>query len=165
MGKLINANLHRFHDKAAISLPGNGETVYLTAHAARQLAHALHACARSIETKDFLYSNFGTMEVCPDYTPQNTIEKRYGTVLRVYDNGGKTCDRYTILPPRWARQYRERDRSFSAIAASERPFHPQGFGQHVSAVPGHHLGKRVAWATLPHDVQRFAKRAFPEYAP
>lgn len=91
---------------------------------------------------------------------------RYGTVLRAYDNGGKTCDRYTVMPPRWARDYREtRPGEFMAIGASSHPFHPQGFGQHCSAVAGPHLGRRVTWADLPADVQRFARQSFPEYAP
>ena len=107
-------------------------------------------------------------------------EKRYGTVLRCYDNGGKTLDRYTIVPPRWAKEYRERStyrnaggeligtgdpRCFSAIAASADPFYALGFGQHVSAMPGPHLGKRIVWSDLPPDVQRFARESFPEFAP
>lgn len=93
-----------------------------------------------------------------------TILQRYGTVLRCYDNGGKSADRYTIIPPRWAREYRERGPSeFVALASSERPFHPQGFGQHVSAAAGPHLGKRICWGDVPADVQRFARQSFPEY--
>lgn len=95
----------------------------------------------------------------------NAIEKRYGTVLRCYDNGGKTCDRYTIIPPRWAKDYHERGALFCAIASDANPFHPQGFGQCVSAVPGPHLGKRIRWDELPEDVQKFARQSFPEYAP
>lgn len=91
--------------------------------------------------------------------------KRYGTELRIYDNGGKTADRYTIIPPRYAKQYQERQPfTWQAIGASEKPFHPQGFGMHVSAQPGPHLGKRVHWSTIPADVQRFAGSSFPEFA-
>lgn len=91
---------------------------------------------------------------------------RYGTVLRCYDNGGRSYDRYTIIPPRQAHEYRE-DRAglFMAIGASERPFNPHGFGQCVSATPGPHLGRRVRWDALPEDVQKFARQVFPEYAP
>lgn len=94
-----------------------------------------------------------------------TTLERYGTVLRCYDNGGKTFDRYTVVPPRWAKEERERDGTFVCIGASEHPFHPQGFGQHSSAMAGPHLGKRVTWADLPPDVQQFARQSFPDYAP
>ena len=94
-----------------------------------------------------------------------TILERYGTVLRCYDNGGKTFDRYTVVPPRWAKEERERDADFNSFGASEHPFHPQGFGQHGSAMAGPHLGKRVKWTDLPPDVQTLARQSFPEYAP
>jgi hypothetical protein len=84
--------------------------------------------------------------------------------LRCYDNGGKTFDRYTILPPRWASpEWKRRTRDgllWEAIGASEWPFAPQGFGQHCEAMAGPHLGKRVAFVDLPADVQRFAIQAF-----
>lgn len=93
-----------------------------------------------------------------------TVDK-YGSVLRCYDNGGKTLDRYTVLPPRWGNTYRNRTNSklFESIAASENPYHPQGVGQHTLAYPGKHLGKRIHWDDLPTNVQTFAKSAFPEY--
>ena len=95
---------------------------------------------------------------------------RYGTVLRCYDNGGRSFDRYTILPPRWAVEHVARYRVgvgalWVAIGSSAHPFHPQGFGQHWEAVAGPHLGRRVRWDTLPADVQKFARQSFPEYAP
>lgn len=89
---------------------------------------------------------------------------RYGTELRVYDNGGETFDRYTIIPPRYAKGYKERSGLWEAIAASEHPFHPQGFGMHVAAGAGSHLGKRVHWDDVPTDVKKFAEQSFPEYA-
>lgn len=92
------------------------------------------------------------------------IVERYGTVLRCYDNGGRSFDRYTIIPPRWAKDYKE-TWEWQAIDASENPFYPQGVGQHTIAMPGPHLGKRVRWDDLPVDVQRFARQSFPEYAP
>ena len=92
--------------------------------------------------------------------------ERYGTVLRIFDNGGKTCDRYTIMPPRWAKDYREKaPGEFMALGANAFPFHPQGFGMHVTATAGSHLGKRIKWADLPIDVQSFARKSFPEFSP
>ena len=98
------------------------------------------------------------------------ITDRYGTVLRCYDNGGRSFDRYTILPPRWAVEYKAGRLAgggvlWAATASGARPFHPQGFGQYVAAVAGPQLGRRVRWDTLPADVQKFAREYFPEYAP
>lgn len=95
------------------------------------------------------------------------IAQRYGTVLRCYDNGGRSADRYTIIPPRWAgKDYREHaPGTWLALAASPSPFNPQGVGMHCAAMPGNHLGKRVKWSELPEDVRTFARQAFPEYAP
>jgi hypothetical protein len=84
--------------------------------------------------------------------------------LRIYDNGGKTNDRFTILPPRWAgTEYRERDMTWQALGCNSQPFH--GIGMHTSATPGPHLGKRLSWSDLPPDVRSFARQSFPEFAP
>lgn len=50
--------------------------------------------------------------------------------LRCFDNNGKTFDRYTIVPPRWAKDefYNERlygHSLFNAIAASSTPSIPK----------------------------------------
>ena len=88
------------------------------------------------------------------------------TKLRCFDNGGKTLDRYTIIPPRTAwREYRNpRNGLWTAIAASTRPFDPQGFGQATEAAPGGHLGERIPFESLPRDVQTYARLAFPDHA-
>ena len=83
--------------------------------------------------------------------------------LRCYDNGGRTFDRFTILPARWVRGWSRRVPGgllWDAIASSAAPFHPQGFGQHVEAMAGPHLGARVPFETLPADVRRFARQSF-----
>lgn len=61
--------------------------------------------------------------------------------FRIYDNQGKTFDRFTIV-------IREPDTNICQFfGASERPYHPQGFGQYVGESPeytgGAHLGKKV----------------------
>lgn len=98
-----------------------------------------------------------------------TIVERYDTVLRCYDNGGRSADRYTIVPPRWAKDYTKADGRtpwlFEAIGCSAMPFYPQGIGMLVMAAPGPHLGRRIKWGNLPHDVQVLARDVFPEYAP
>lgn len=80
-------------------------------------------------------------------------------VCRIFDNGGATCDRYTIA----FKAYRiDRELWYPYLASSEKPFHPQGFGQWSEArefLTGRHLGKRVAFDTLPVDVQRFINQS------
>jgi hypothetical protein len=68
--------------------------------------------------------------------------------VRIYDNGGKTFDRYTAV----YLDFPERDGlSYVARGMSENPSHPQGFGQFCTAMPGRHLGKRIKLDDLPPD--------------
>jgi hypothetical protein len=46
------AQVHRFHDKVAVHV-GGGETVYFTPKAARKLAKAMNAAARSCDRESF----------------------------------------------------------------------------------------------------------------
>lgn len=83
-------------------------------------------------------------------------ERVNGHRVRCYDNGG--FDRFTAV-------YLDRPEgpgTFQALGASERPFHPQGFGQHCAAALGRHLGRRVAFSDLPADVQRAILRDCPK---
>ena len=82
---------------------------------------------------------------------------------RAFDNGGKTADRYTVLPTRehW-RHYRDRHGRWLCLAASAQPFHPQGFGQSSECIPGPHLGKCIPFDSLPADVQRAARNMFED---
>lgn len=80
--------------------------------------------------------------------------------FRCFDSGPKFADRYTIVPARkYHRTFMDnRLRRWEALAASDNPFHPQGFGQHTECgSPGTWLGKRVPLSSLPADVQRFAQ--------
>jgi len=53
------ASVHRFGEKVAVYV-GTGETVYLTADQAKNLAAALSSCAANISVCKFTDSNFGT---------------------------------------------------------------------------------------------------------
>lgn len=75
--------------------------------------------------------------------------------VKCYDNGGKTCDRYTAV---YLDQPERQHKMFTCVGMSEHPFHPQGFGQHSSAMIGSHLGKRVDSTTLPIDCQKLIKQ-------
>jgi hypothetical protein len=72
-------------------------------------------------------------------------------VLDVFDNKGKTCDRYTILLG--GSQFDAdllKDRKVFYLALSENPWHPQGFSQwgEIAATfrPAH---QRIRWLDLP----------------
>ena len=86
-------------------------------------------------------------------------ERINGHRVRCYDNGGKTCDRFTAV---YLDSPESQPGTFYALGASERPFHPQGFGQHCAAALGRHLGRRVAFSDLPADVQRAIRQDCPK---
>jgi len=73
-----------------------------------------------------------------------------GFKIRCYDNGGKTADRYTVV---YLNLPENRYNTFLCIGMNHEPFHPQGIGMYGSAVPGKHLGKRIAFTELPPDCQ------------
>jgi len=54
------------------------------------------------------------------------------TVKAIFDNGGATADRYTVI-------FSDGD----MIAASTQPFHPQGIGQHAGNLIDNYC--RTAW--------------------
>lgn len=64
------AQVHRFRDKVAVSLE-TGETAYLSATEARQIAKAMNAAAREISAGiPFTESSVGTVQI--------TLESRNG---------------------------------------------------------------------------------------
>lgn len=88
--------------------------------------------------------------------------------VRVYDNGGKTFDRYTCV-------FTGKSAEGACLGMSEHPAHPQGFGQHGQAensggrfraidvnkagwAPAvgrsNHLGKRIRFEDLPEDCRK-----------
>lgn len=70
--------------------------------------------------------------------------------LKIYDNGGKTFDRYTAV---YLNQP-EANHCFSARGMSENPTSPQGFGCWTTAQLGRHLGKLIKFNQLPSECQR-----------
>jgi len=73
--------------------------------------------------------------------------------LRIYDNGGKTFDRYTVIYMDQPERH-----GYACLGMSEHPFHPQGFGQHGIAQPGRHLGRRIQFDQLPDDCQKLVQQ-------
>ena len=76
----------------------------------------------------------------------------------VWDNGGKTLDRYTVIA---SRAVPERDGTLPCLGLSDMPTDAQGFSQWGTARRGPHLGQRVPFNSLPahiraHIAQRYA---------
>lgn len=112
--------------------------------------------------------------------PKTATGRRWGSLapdmvprwLRVYDNDGRSFDRYTAVFTGRAAPMKVPGRAnqWPYLGMSERPCHPQGFGQHGHTdhqpcdVNEHgwapavgrknHLGKRIEFADLPEDCRR-----------
>lgn len=94
----------------------------------------------------------------PAYRPRRSsarwLEGAPRAVLACYDNGGKTCDRYTALygAPLWTPEY---GYNVPGRHMSEHPSHPQGVGMYTEHPASERacLGKKVRFKDLPPDVQ------------
>lgn len=64
-------------------------------------------------------------------------------IAKVYDNGGQTFDRYTII-------FKEHS---EALGLSDNCDRPQGFSQFGVAIEGRHLGRQISSADLPENVR------------
>ena len=88
---------------------------------------------------------------------RNTIilnGKRYA--CRIWDNGGKTLDRYTIA----FKGYRDRRMVYPYLFSGIDPHGMSGHGESDTFLKGKHLGKRIAFEALPEAVQNLIKREF-----
>jgi len=70
-------------------------------------------------------------------------------IYKIYDNGGETVDRYTILLG-----HHNFGCAGASLAVSDDPAHPtHGFSQWGEATDGEHLGKEIKFEDLPKNVQ------------
>lgn len=81
--------------------------------------------------------------------------------IRIFDNGGESFDRYTVIFTKKGIISKENRKHFGQrfmyIGMSENPFHPQGFGQHgelENPKGGKHLGKKIKFENLPEDCKK-----------
>lgn len=89
--------------------------------------------------------------------------------VRIYDNGGKTADRYTAVFTGKGHTYEHASGFWHPVLGmSGAPFHPQGFCQHeefdtvIDAPQGWppaigrkcHLGVRINFQDLPYDCRK-----------
>lgn len=111
------------------------------------------------------------------------LPNNYPRYVRVYDNGGESADRYTVV---FTGKYNSIGRSRGSsradvaywhIGMSENPFHPQGvclWDSHTRIIDlgkdsfppkigaKCHLGKRIQWHQLPEECQKAALHAYRE---
>ena len=111
---------------------------------------------------------------------QRLLPNGYPRYVRVYDNGGKTTDRFVVVfSGRYNNRVESRKRQYLHLAMSENPLSPQGFCQldshdHIIDVDekehrwtpsygkSNHLGKRIHWHELPEDCRKAALHAYKE---
>ena len=86
--------------------------------------------------------------------------------FKVYDNGGATADRYTIVPvsaKHYPSEWKHGARLYSCLGCNNYPEHPQGVSMFSECVLGRYLGKRIEFEALPANVQAHAlSRLLPE---
>ena len=85
--------------------------------------------------------------------------------IRVFDNGGKTFDRYTVV---FSHAHSFGLRGYTVgVGMSENPFHPRGFGQHFEyknhEYNGRSGGKRITFNELPEKCQGLVLSDYKEY--
>ena len=94
---------------------------------------------------------------------KNTItvrNKRYS--CRIYDNGGETADRYTVVFKK--QKGNGGGPYYPYLAMSGDPNSPQGFCQHGETdVIGKHLGKRISFDDMPLACQKIVLSEVTEY--
>ena len=82
--------------------------------------------------------------------------------IRIYDNGGKTFDRYTFVFPSL-----DVPRNNDYYGSSEDPFYPQGFGQYAGNYPFErsykHLGKLIPPESLPDQARKWFEQISRDY--
>ena len=90
-----------------------------------------------------------------------TLDDGRRVVCRIFDAGPEVTDRYTVAFK--GRRVTGYGMTYPYLASGSTPFHPQGYGQHGESsvfLKGAHLGKRVAFESVPADVQKFILQQF-----
>ncbi len=98
---------------------------------------------------------------------------------KIYDNGGKTIDRYTLRILTTPKEVttdsdmtkyllRKYGKYFNEMFAfNEYPFHPQGFGQYTgeyeTSKSYKHLGKLIKLSNLPAQAKKYVNQILKEY--
>ncbi len=81
--------------------------------------------------------------------------------LKVYDNGGETFDRFTVVYLDEIERETKDGILYSCLGMSSDPFNPLGYAQHSSAMIGDHLGREIPFSSMPEDCRTCAIRSQP----
>ena len=74
--------------------------------------------------------------------------------ISIYDNGGKTIDRITVIFDKEKRQTKD-GILYNCVGSSETG---SGFYQHSEAMKGKHLGKKITFYQLTPELQKLIKK-------
>lgn len=80
-------------------------------------------------------------------------------MIKVYDNNGKTIDRYTVLFMDEPEQKTRAGTLYRSVSMSPEPAHPCGVAMYGSAIDGEHLGRRISFENLPYKVRQYMERS------
>jgi len=84
------------------------------------------------------------------------VEKFKTKIKAVYDNQGKTFDRFTVV----FEDIADYENHYTCLGMSFNPTSPQGIGQHSSCKMGKHMGKRIKFDQLPEECQIVVKSMY-----
>lgn len=91
----------------------------------------------------------------PRRASERWMENAPEYILSVHDNGGKTCDRYTVYFG-GSMYEQSMGRNVLYLGMSECPSHPQGFSQWGEAPANSRdsSGKKIRWLDLPENIRK-----------
>lgn len=77
-------------------------------------------------------------------------------IKAIYDNGGETLDRYTVVFDNRRIDYRcnEYTLAYECLCLSDNPGHPTGVSMWGECNIGNHLGKKITLKSLPKHIQK-----------
>ena len=92
-------------------------------------------------------------EVYKNVKVKESIQKVNGNRIQVYENGGETLDRYTIV----FLGLEKYNGYYQGVGASQTG---GGFYQHIEVKLGRHLGKEISFSSLDPRLQSLIKQEF-----
>jgi len=80
--------------------------------------------------------------------------------FKVFDNGGKSFDRYTVALP--GREHGASPGYDMCLSLSSNPESPTGVSQFSDCKIGKHLGKKIPYAKLPKNIRNHVQKRLSE---